>query len=346
MSRATAARPAVARQLARRVDGLDGRASCSSRSTRPGRRRRRLGGSVATALMRAEAEDFEILRSLGTVSYSIEPTGVSNERTLSWSGGDDGCVPDSFSVSGGSIASTDVVIKLYAAKVIGWSADSATEDATSAVPDVLLKEYVDAPAAALADAEVEAYMKLYGDPNDSTIGVDAKGTPYGEAFDPASLPVAPLIAYFSSAAVGEGGGYGTPKRSLWTVQRWGRGGLTRLADYPRARQEKRDDAQPWWPPIQRVRDVGLGPRHRYVRNAARGAIAAVAAVHQRGVAHNAIDATAFQVSTTRDADADELEVRLMNFGFASALTEAGRVADLRCVLYKRCFTHRSPGFNI
>ena len=188
MSRATAARPAVARQLARRVDWLDGRASCSSRSTRPGRRRRRLGGSVATALMRAEAEDFEILRSLGTVSYSIEPTGVSNERTLSWSGGDDGCVPDSFSVSCGSIASTDVVIKLYAAKVIGWSADSATEDATSAVPDVLLKEYVDAPAAALADAEVEAYMKLYGDPNDSTIGVDAKGTPYGEAFDRRRCP--------------------------------------------------------------------------------------------------------------------------------------------------------------
>ena len=132
------------------------------------------------------------------------------------------------------------------------------------------------------------------------------------------------------------------------MQRWGRGGLTRLADYPRARQDPSRDisAQPWWPPIRRVRDVGLGPRHRYARNAVRGVIAAVAATHQRGVAHNAIDATAFQVNTTRDVDADELEVRLMNFGFASALTEAGRVADLRCVLYKRPVFHPSPGFNI
>ena len=34
---------------------------------------------------------------------------------------------------------------------------------------MLLKEYVNAAAAPMADAEVEAYMKLYSNPTDSTI---------------------------------------------------------------------------------------------------------------------------------------------------------------------------------
>ena len=133
----------------------------------------------AVALFRADADDFELLRSLGQVSYAVEG---SAERTLTWTGGEDGSVPDSFSVTGsGGVAAGDAVMKLYAGKVIGW--DDGGER-SNAVPDVLLKEYVNAAAAPMADAEVEAYMALYGDPRDSTIGQRWDGVPVGEPFDP------------------------------------------------------------------------------------------------------------------------------------------------------------------
>jgi hypothetical protein len=276
--------------------------------------------------MRAEASDFELLRVLGQVSYA---TASESERTLTWSGGDDGAAPDAFSVSGASDrSSSDAVMKLYAGKVIGWDLDSRPGERrrSNAVPDVLLKEYVNAAAAKMADAEVEAYMALYSDPSDSTIAQRRDGIPIGEAFDPASLPVVPLVAFFASKPLG---GSLDAAGSLWTVQAWGPGGLTRLAEYPARRQPAPEPAAAWWPPVQRVRDVGLGPRHRFVRAAARGIFAAVAAIHARGVAHGAVDASAFQVNTTADAEADDLEVRLMNFGFASPLDEDARRRDVR-----------------
>ena len=269
------------------------------------------------ALMRAEAADFELLRALGQVSYAVES---SSERTLTWSGGEDGSVPDSFSVSGLGASAGDAVMKLYAGKVVGW--DDGTMSTSNAVPDVLLKEYVNAAAAPMADAEVTAYQKLYGDPNDSTIGQTWDGRVVGEAFDPASVPVVPLIAFFASTPVAQ-----DAERSLWTVQAWGPGGLQKLADYPSKRQPIYE--QKWWPPVQRARDAGLGPRMRFVRNAAKGVLRSMEAIHRRGVAHGAIDASAFSMSTLSDADADDLEVRLMNFGFASSLTEETRRKDMR-----------------
>ena len=103
--------------------------------------------------------------------------------------------------------------------------------------------------------------------------------------------------------------------------------MQKLADYPNARQAIYE--QKWWPPVQRARDAGMGPRARFARNAAAGVLRCVAAIHERGVAHNAIDATAFSVNTLEDANADALEVRLMNFGFASALTDESKRNDLR-----------------
>ena len=41
-----------------------------------------------------------------------------------------------------------------------------------------------------------------------------------------------------------------------------------------------------------------------------------------------MDGSAFQLSTSSDQKADDLEVRLMNFGFAGVLTEESRRADL------------------
>ena len=96
-----------------------------------------------------------------------------------------------------------------------------------------IKEYVNDAAAPMADAEVEAYLRLYATPDDSS---QRNGNLRNLPFDPASIPVVPLVAYFASQPVGTGSGGGAVKRgSLWTVQAWGPGGLARLADYPSRR---------------------------------------------------------------------------------------------------------------
>ena len=66
-----------------------------------------------------------------------------------------------------------------------------------------------------------------------------------------------------------------------------------------------------------------------MRNAARGVFNAIAAIHKRNVAHGAIDASAFSLNTLEDGRADDLEVRLMNFGFASVLTPEKKQQDMR-----------------
>ena len=100
--------------------------------------RGRCGARLAppiTALFRAEASDFELLRTLGTVSYAVD---ADVEKTLTWRGGDDGSVPDSFAVlgAGGASVAGDAVMKLYAGKVVGWDDG---QERSNAVPDVLLK---------------------------------------------------------------------------------------------------------------------------------------------------------------------------------------------------------------
>ena len=180
-----------------------------------------------------------------TSSSSVRSAGYRTRwrappSTLTWTGGEDGSVPDSFSVTGsGGVAAGDAVMKLYAGKVIGWD-DGGERSAPS--PAILLKEYVNAAAAPMADAEVEhgpaAVIR------DSTIGQRWDGVPVGEPFDPASLPVVPLVAFFSSRPVGRPGPAGSSGPS-----RRGAGGLTRLTDYPSRRQEPSEAK--WWPPVQR-----------------------------------------------------------------------------------------------
>jgi hypothetical protein len=117
------------------------------------------------------------------VSYALS-TGA--ERTLSWRGGDNGKVPDSFTVGGAMPSSSAestygrAVMNLYAGRVIGWT-DAQAPGESLRIPDVLLKEYVNEAAAALADAEVEAYMRLYSAPADSVLqgGVDRDGNASG-----------------------------------------------------------------------------------------------------------------------------------------------------------------------
>ena len=88
------------------------------------------------------------------MSYSVEQQ--AGEATLKWRGGDDGTVPDSFSVVGASpLAGGVAEMKLYAGKVVGWEGPDGGERG-SRVPDVLMKEYCNEIAASMADAEVEA----------------------------------------------------------------------------------------------------------------------------------------------------------------------------------------------
>ncbi len=70
------------------------------------------------------------------------------------------------------------------------------------------------------------------------------------------------------------------------------------------------------------------------RAIARGAVAALTFCHERGVAHGALGAACFLMSTFDDRRASELVVKLDNFGFARMLRRPVRVSDAEgaCVL--------------
>ena len=114
---------------------------------------------------------------------------------------------------------------------------------------MLLKEYCNEPAASMADAEVDAYTKLYSNPNDSTIGQTWTARPLARPSTRRPIPSCPSFAYFTSDSVD---GVGT---SLWTVQAWGPGGVSRLAEYPGKQQDVKKPS--FWPPVQRVRTSDL-----------------------------------------------------------------------------------------
>jgi hypothetical protein len=184
----------------------------------------------------------------------------------------------------------------------------------------MLKEYVGEEAAAFAETEVRAYERLLMD-DDVEIEVDGYGRGPG-MMPKKALPIARLVGYFSSSAVdGEG-------RSLWTVQEWH--GVRRLSEYP-AQKQKGPSETKFWPPIQRVQDQPKNARARFVRQAFEQCIKGVWYAHQRGVAHGAIDASAFLCSTFTDQKADELQVRLINFGSSTLCTPESVVIDLKAL---------------
>ena len=53
--------------------------------------------------------------------------------------------------------------------------------------------------------------------------------------------------------------------------------------------------------------------------------------HQRGVAHGALDGSTFLCSTFLDTKADDLEVRLINFGCSTLCTPTSVVVDLKAM---------------
>lgn len=275
--------------------------------------------TVARALDPAEADDFEILSRLATVTLR---TREAAPASLAWRSGEDGSVESVVSSSSTARdALGDARVNVYAAR---WAVEPSTPKATANEDrsTVMLKEYAGVDAAAFAETEVRAYERLLED-DEVDIVVDKYGRGPG-MLPRRRLPVARLVGYFSSAAMdGEGG------RSLWTAQEWH--GVRMLGEYPRAEQGETSRAMGFWPPVQRVRDQPTKARARYVRRAVEQCLAGVWFAHERGVAHGAIDGSTFLCSTFMDSKADDLEVRLINFGCSSLCTPESVVVDLKAL---------------
>mmetsp|Transcript_6224 Transcript_6224/g.14948 ORF Transcript_6224/g.14948 Transcript_6224/m.14948 type:complete len:493 (-) Transcript_6224:234-1712(-) len=62
--------------------------------------------------------------------------------------------------------------------------------------------------------------------------------------------------------------------------------------------------------------LAAGARQRFLKSLMRGCIEAVEFCHARGVAHGSLGPGCFMLSTIDDGDADELRVKLDNFGYA------------------------------
>ena len=281
-------------------------------------RRDRAGGRPR-ALDAADADDFEIVSKLATVTLRTRSAAPGG---LSWRSNEDGGLESVVtSTSSDSAASARARVNVYAGR---WAVEPSTPK-TSRNEDrsaVMLKEYAGEDAAVFAETEVRAYERLLAD-DEVEIVVDKYGRGPG-MLPKRALPIARLVGYFSSASVDGGEG-----RSLWTAQEWH--GVRRLGEYPRAEQGEKSSGLAFWPPVQRVRDQPSKARARYVRRAVEQCLKGVWYAHQRGVAHGAIDGSAFLCSTFLDSKADELEVRLINFGCSSLCTPTSVVTDLKAL---------------
>ena len=82
---------------------------------------------------------------------------------------------------------------------------------------------------------------------------------------------------------------------------------------------------------RRVQDQPGKARARYVRRAFEQCLKGVWYAHQRGVAHGALDGSTFLCSTFLDTKADDLEVRLINFGCSTLCTPTSVVAALKAM---------------
>ena len=310
-SRANASSRASGRRDGARVG--DTRRGASSR----GRSTPRARGRATRALDPAEADDFEITARLATVTLR---TRLESASPFAWRA-DDGGVPESVTSSAtfDERDEDDARLNLYAGRYVfppSVPPTSRNEDRGA----VMLKEYAGERAAAFAETEVRAYERLLMD-DDVEIVVDEYGRGPG-MLPRKKLPIARLVGYFSSASI-EGDG----SQSLWTAQEWH--GVRRLSEYPGAEQPRSDTK--FWPPVQRVRDQPKKARERYVRRAFEQCLKGVWYAHTRGVAHGAIDATTFLCSTYLDGKADELEVRLINFGCSTLCTPESVVVDLKAL---------------
>ena len=294
----------------------------SRRAIHDGRARGRRTNPTTTtrsALERAEADDFEITTRLGSVTLRTERPSAS---AFAWRASADGGAPESVAASSVEEEVDDGAarVNVYAGRYVHTpSVPPISRNADRGA--VMLKEYAGERAAAFAETEVRAYERLLAD-DDVEIEVDEYGRGPG-MLPQKALPIARLVGYFASASID---GDGT--RSLWTAQEWH--GVRRLSEYARAKQEGKSETK-FWPPVQRVQDQPKKARARYVRRAFEQCLKGVWYAHQRGVAHGALDGSTFLCSTFLDTKADDLEVRLINFGCSTLCTPTSVVVDLKAM---------------
>ncbi|OUS47978.1 hypothetical protein BE221DRAFT_69795 [Ostreococcus tauri] len=270
------------------------RASPIARTRANGRHGRR--ETVARALDPAEADDFEILSRLATVTLR---TREAAPASLAWRSGEDGSVESVVSSSSTARdALGDARVNVYAAR---WAVEPSTPKATANEDrsTVMLKEY----AGRMNDCSRMTRWISWWISMEEVPGCCQDGDYRWRAW---------------------WGG-----RSLWTAQEWH--GVRMLGEYPRAEQGETSRAMGFWPPVQRVRDQPTKARARYVRRAVEQCLAGVWFAHERGVAHGAIDGSTFLCSTFMDSKADDLEVRLINFGCSSLCTPESVVVDLKAL---------------
>ncbi|PNH11832.1 hypothetical protein TSOC_001332 [Tetrabaena socialis] len=127
-------------------------------------------------------------------------------------------------------------------------------------------------------------------------------------------PVVPLLGYFVTAPTAEAASLSMDAEadSVWLVYRWE--GLKPLNMYLGDVRPPQGQAS-----FFKKREVAEAEawraRHRTLRALARGLLGAVAFCHAAGVVHGSLSSGTVFVSSTDDADAADLFVKLDNFGF-------------------------------
>lgn len=134
-------------------------------------------------------------------------------------------------------------------------------------------------------------------------------------------PIVPLLGCFRGAPIGANGELkdASSKKSLWFVYKWE--GLKPLSAYFSAEQITPGTIWPWAKSKQRE----IEARHKMLRMICRELFKAVLFCHEHGVVHGSLGSGSILLSTFDDHSADDLVVKLDNFGFASQNT--GTVFD-------------------
>ena len=330
--------------------------SCVHRGSCQGSRSRGVAASPPRALLDGQAyspgndsrlvlfaaSDFELVSRLGTVSYAQRS---GSTQRLSWTVTEQDAVPDVLAVTDTAAVSRLAGAVADGANAAGGASDGRPDDerepavtlfaarcttASVAPVRVLLKAY---HAPQLGAAELAAYeaLSLRCSDGAATFWLSSDLPAWAEA------PLAPVVGFFFAAVpFAPGKGLYDSREVLWVVQRWVP--LTSLATLatclvvpsrsaPAARSSSWLDAliqimnpfeaatpttpaaPPPPPPPSRDRDAAI------VR-ACVGAVAALAFLHSKRIAHGSLDAKCFLM------DAGSGTVRLTNLGFSTIGTDA------------------------
>eukprot|EP00210_Caulerpa_lentillifera_P002425 g2324.t1 len=196
---------------------------------------------------------------------------------------------------------------------------------------VLMKEFLPITHS-IAENEFQILQKLVPLPDDPWVVASGKELNLRP-------PVVPLLGCFRGAPLGtttttttNESKVSSSKKSLWFVYKWE--GLKPLSAYFSAEQITPGTIWPWAKSKQRERQA----RQKMIRKICKGLFEAVQFCHERGVVHGSLGSGSILLSTFDDHAADELVVKLDNFGFASKIkgTVFDSVYDPLPLLMKWC----------